>query len=154
MFTYYYCWLSGWYTTRFWRITLIESPGFNLSPTHHSHFYVWLATRRATQTPQYDFDYRGRRWARESLHNASATAVRVDQSKYVTIYYHSSSIPCFVESKICKVKLLWHPDVIFNILCLLLNSQFLTNCCKAIFTSHEPGFRPLFLGPLFFVIFS
>ena len=28
--------LSGWYTTRFWRITLTESHGFNLSPTHHA----------------------------------------------------------------------------------------------------------------------
>ena len=87
----------------------------------------------------------------ESLRNASATAVRVDQSKYVTICYHSSSIPCLVESKICKVKLLWHPDVIFNILCVQLNSQFLTNCCKETFTSHKPGFRPLLLlVPLFF----
>ena len=34
--------LRGWYTTRFWRITLTESPGINFSPTHHSHFYVWV----------------------------------------------------------------------------------------------------------------
>ena len=29
---------------------------------------------------------------------------------------------CFVESEICKVKLLRHPDVIFNMLCVQLKS--------------------------------
>ena len=53
-----------------------------------------------------------------------------------------------------KVRLHWYPNVIFSIFCVLLNSQFLENCCKATLASHKPGFRSLLLMPLFFAIFS
>ena len=51
-----------------------------------------------------------------------------------------------------KVKLLWHPAVIFNILCVQLKRQFLTNCCKLLLRTNQDFVHPFFLY-LFFVIF-
>ena len=110
-----------------------------------------LAPGLASQMLQYDFDYRGRRSALELLHNASATAVRVAQSRYVTIYYLSSSIPCFVESKICKVKLLWHPDVIsISIVCSLTVNSLKIVAKLLLFRTNLDLFQSFFL----FLFFS
>ena len=79
---------------------------------------------------------------------------RVNTLKCITTL--QACIPSFVESKICKYNYSGIlADVIFIIIFVQLNSQFLTNCFKATFTSHKPEFSPLLLlVPLFLKYFS
>ena len=132
---------------------MTESPGINLSPTHHGHFYVRVrlldnACTRACQSGLRRFsmilttEVGGQRSNRSTMPVPQRFDwTRVNTLQFITTLqaYHA----------LWKVKLLWYPDVIFNILCVRPVNSFKI-VAKLLSTSHKPGLRPLLLlVPLF-----